>query len=163
MLLSGGEALRGTTRLLPATASAKSSSRRAHPRTFSFSTRPPQAKEYLFYDQGISKPEMLDESFVFMGPFVGGAGGLPRDEYLKAVGGFDIRAAFPDLNPNFHHFRVDPLDPGRVWFTSQASGTDLGGFLGNAPTGKRFETPPQARFPSLDWATFGQGCCAGVR
>jgi len=34
------------------------------------------------------------------------------------------KAAFPDLNPRFHHFRADPLDAGRVWFTSQASGTD---------------------------------------
>ena len=47
--------------------------------------------------------------------------------------------------PGFHHFRADPLDPGRVWFTSQASGTDNGaGFLGNKPTGKSFQTPPQA-------------------
>merc|ERR1719161_167201 len=80
-----------------------------------------------------------------MGPFVGGAGGLPRDEYLTAVAGFDIKAAFPDINPGFWGFRADPLDAGRVWFTSQASGTDSGaGFLGNAPTGKAFSTPPQA-------------------
>jgi len=79
-----------------------------------------------------------------MGPVVGGASGLPKAAFLEAVGGFDIRSAFPDINPRFHHFRADPLDPGRVWFTSQASGTDTGGFLGNAPTGKRFETPPQA-------------------
>ena len=79
-----------------------------------------------------------------MGPFVGGAGGLPRDEFLEAVGGFKITDAFPDLDPRFHHFRADPLDAGRVWFTSQASGTDTGGFLGNKPTGKSFSTPPQA-------------------
>merc|ERR1719258_40768 len=71
-----------------------------------------------------------------MGPFVGGAGGLPRADYLEAVGGFDLKAAFPDLEPRFMHFRADPLDPGRVWFTSQASGTDNGlplpGFSGLA-------------------------------
>ena len=60
------------------------------------------------------------------------------------MGGFNLKEAFPDLNPRFHHFRLDPLDAGRVWFTSQASGTDTGGFLGNAPTGKSFSTPPQA-------------------
>ena len=50
------------------------------------------------------------------------------------MGGFDLKAAFPDLNPRFHHFRVDPLDAGRVWFTSVASGTDSGsGFLGGPP------------------------------
>ena len=104
-----------------------------------------KTKEFLFYSQGVEKPELLDESFVFMGPFVGGAGGLPKDQFLKTVGGFDIKSAFPDLEPRFHHFRADPLDPGRVWFTSQATGTDSGaGFLGNAPTGKAFSTPPQA-------------------
>ena len=61
------------------------------------------------------------------------------------MGGFNLKEAFPDLNPRFHHFRLDPLDAGRVWFTSQASGTDKGsGFLGNQPTGKSFSTPPQA-------------------
>jgi len=104
-----------------------------------------KAKAFLYYGQGVEKPELLSDDFAFMGPFVGGAGGLPKAEYLKAVGGFDIKAAFPDLNPRFHHFRADPLDAGRIWFTSQASGTDNGvGFLGNKPTGKSFSTPPQA-------------------
>lgn len=104
-----------------------------------------KAKEYLYHGQGVAKPELLAPDFVFMGPFVGGAGGLPRGEYLEAVGGFDLKAAFPDLNPRFHHFRLDPLDAGRVWFTSVASGTDAGsGFLGGKPTGKAFRTPPQA-------------------
>jgi len=104
-----------------------------------------KAKTFLYYGQGVQKPDLLAPDFVFMGPFVGGTGGLPREEYLKAVGGFNLKAAFPDLNPRFHHFRADPLDAGRVWFTSQASGTDKGcGFLGNAPTGKSFRTPPQA-------------------
>ena len=104
-----------------------------------------KAKCFLYHGQGVEKPELLADSFVFMGPFVGGDDGLPKDAYLKAVGGFNIKKAFPDLNPRFHHFRADPLDAGRVWFTSQASGTDSGeGFLGNAPTGKAFSTPPQA-------------------
>ena len=77
-----------------------------------------------------------------MGPVVGGDNGLPRDEYLTAVGGFDITAAFPDLQPRFHHFRTDPLDPGRIWFTSTASGSDTGtGFLGNKPSGKQWQAP----------------------
>mmetsp|Transcript_19453 Transcript_19453/g.44714 ORF Transcript_19453/g.44714 Transcript_19453/m.44714 type:complete len:273 (-) Transcript_19453:278-1096(-) len=103
------------------------------------------AKKFLYMGQGTLAPDMLASDFVFMGPFVGGASGLSREDYLDAVGGFNLKAAFPDLNPRFHHFRLDPLDAGRVWFTSQASGTDSGsGFLGNAPTGKSFSTPPQA-------------------
>merc|ERR1719238_1136623 len=58
-----------------------------------------KAKTFLYYGQGVEAPDMLAESFVFMGPFVGGEGGLPRDNYLKTVGGFDIKEAFPDLNP----------------------------------------------------------------
>ena len=103
-----------------------------------------RSKEFLYFGQGVERPSMLSAKFTFMGPFVGGAGGLPKDEYLSAVGGFDIKQAFPDLEPRFMHFRADPLDAGRIWFTSQAGGTDTGGFLGNEPTGKRFETPPQA-------------------
>ena len=36
-----------------------------------------KAKEYLYYGQGVSRPELLASDFVFMGPFVGGAGGPP--------------------------------------------------------------------------------------
>ena len=103
-----------------------------------------KTKTFLFFNQGIDKPSLLAEDFAFMGPVVGGDGGLPKAEFLAAVGGFKLKDAFPDLNPRFHHFRADPLDPGRVWFTSQASGTDLGGLFGAAPTNKTFETPPQA-------------------
>ena len=35
-----------------------------------------KAKEYLYYGQGVARPELLASDFVFMGPFVGGAGGL---------------------------------------------------------------------------------------
>jgi len=104
-----------------------------------------KAKEFLSANQGVERPELLDATFSFMGPVVGGSDGLGRDAYLEAVGGFQIKDAFPDLNPRFHDFRADKLDGGRIWFTSVASGTDNGlGFLGNKPTGKTFRTPPQA-------------------
>eukprot|EP00579_Thalassiosira_antarctica_P005422 CAMPEP_0201884956 /NCGR_PEP_ID=MMETSP0902-20130614/17643_1 /ASSEMBLY_ACC=CAM_ASM_000551 /TAXON_ID=420261 /ORGANISM="Thalassiosira antarctica, Strain CCMP982" /LENGTH=259 /DNA_ID=CAMNT_0048413977 /DNA_START=32 /DNA_END=811 /DNA_ORIENTATION=+ len=104
-----------------------------------------KVKEFLSAGQGVERPELLAEEFSFMGPVVGGSSGLDREAYLEAVGGFKIKDAFPDLNPRFHHFRADPLDAGRIWFTSVASGTDNGkGFLGNKPTGKSFMTPPQA-------------------
>jgi len=104
-----------------------------------------KAKEFLSAGQGVERPEILDATFTFMGPVVGGSDGLGREAYLEAVGGFNLKAAFPDLNPRFHDFRADKLDAGRVWFTSVASGTDNGtGFLGNKPTGKSFRTPPQA-------------------
>lgn len=45
---------------------------------------------------------------------------------------------------------MDPFAPDRVFFTSKATGTHLGPFLGNAPTGKSFETPPQACSVTID-------------
>lgn len=97
-------------------------------------------KKYLVASQGVDSPEMLAEDFNFVGPVVGP---LDKEAYLTAVGGFDLKAAFPDLNPGFHHFRVDPFEGDRIWFTSSATGTDTGGFLGKKPTGKKFITPPQ--------------------
>ena len=69
------------------------------------------AKRFLHMNQGIDSPELLATDFRFMGPVVGGDDGLTKDEFLKAVGGFDIKSAFPDINPGFHHFRVDPFAP----------------------------------------------------
>jgi len=104
-----------------------------------------KAKEFISANQGVGNPDLLASDFSFMGPVVGGPSGLDRESYLEAVGGFNLKDAFPDLNPRFHHFRADPMDAGRVWFTSVASGTDNGtGFLGKKPTEKSFMTPPQA-------------------
>lgn len=108
------------------------------------------AKRFLHMNQGIDSPELLATDFRFMGPVVGGDDGLTKDEFLKAVGGFDIKSAFPDINPGFHHFRVDPFAPDRVFFTSTATGTHLGNFLGIEPTGKSFNTPPQACSVTID-------------
>ena len=99
-------------------------------------------KEFLFHNTGIAKPSLLANDFNFRGPVVGP---LAKEAYLKAVGGFDIKEAFPDLNPRFHDFRVCCQFGNRVWFTSQATGTFLGPFGGGIikPNGKTFSTPPQ--------------------
>jgi len=101
-------------------------------------------KVFLAYDQGVQRPEMLAEDFEFAGPVVGP---LSKAAYLKAVGGFDFKSAFPDFNPEFHHFRVDPFEPSRVWMTARGYGTNtLAGTnpLFNKATGKKYVNPPQA-------------------
>lgn len=108
------------------------------------------AKRFLYHNQGIDQPSLLSPSFRFQGPVVGGDEGLTKEEFLKAVGGFDIKTAFPDIQPNFHHFRVDPFLPSRVFFTSTATGTHTGDFLGIPATYKTFSTPPQACSVELD-------------
>jgi hypothetical protein len=45
----------------------------------------------------------------------------------------------------YHHLRVDPLEPCRVWYTARAVGTNTGAFAGALPpTNKRVESPPQS-------------------
>eukprot|EP00930_Biecheleria_cincta_P039528 TRINITY_DN27168_c0_g1_i1.p1 TRINITY_DN27168_c0_g1~~TRINITY_DN27168_c0_g1_i1.p1 ORF type:complete len:254 (-),score=38.76 TRINITY_DN27168_c0_g1_i1:298-1059(-) len=101
-------------------------------------------KVFLAYDQGTSKPDMLAENFQFAGPVVGP---LSKAAYLKAVGGFDFKSAFPDFNPEFHHFRVDPFEPSRVWLTARGYGTNTAdgtSILFKKATGKKYINPPQA-------------------
>lgn len=103
-----------------------------------------KAKVFLAYDQGVGKPEMLADDFQFMGPVVGP---LSKAAFLKAVGGFDFSSAFPDASPEWHHFRVDPFEPNRVWMTARGRGTNTGegsNPLFKKPTGKSYINPPQA-------------------
>lgn len=78
-----------------------------------------KAKVFLASEGGQLKPEMLTDDFVFTNPSVGQYG---KQEYLEAVGGLYFHEAFPGANTDSHHFRVDPFDPYRVWFTQRARG-----------------------------------------
>jgi len=89
--------------------------------------------------------EMADDlalDFQFVGPVVGP---LAKEEFLKAIGTFDVTTGFPDMQSNYYHFRVDPFEPDRVWFTSRPVGRHTGTFAGSIePTGIRVVCPPQA-------------------
>lgn len=104
-----------------------------------------KAKIFLAYDLGVGKPDLLSKDFEFVGPVVGP---LSKDAYVKAVGGFNLADAFPDMNNEFHHFRVDPFEPNRVWFTARGRGTNTGKSPGNPlvaePSGKAYVQPPQS-------------------
>ena len=54
-----------------------------------------KAKEYLYYGQGVARPELLASDFVFMGPFVGGAGGRSRMPNGRALSQALLRATLP--------------------------------------------------------------------
>lgn len=96
---------------------------------------------------------------------------LAKDTFVQAFNSFDLLEAFPDMkcapppraaprrgcpitstlvpSPKqrfqYHHFRVDPFEPARVWYTARAVGTHTGSFAGAiAATGKLVESPPQA-------------------
>ena len=84
----------------------------------------------------------LSEDFQFVGPVVGPLG---PEAFVKAVGGFDLTTGFPDMKSNYYHFRVDPYETNRVWFTSRTTGTHTGTLAGRfEATGTRVECPPQA-------------------
>jgi len=42
------------------------------------------------------------------------------------VKGFKIEEAFPDIKSNPYHWRVDPYEPNRVWFTIRTTATHTG-------------------------------------
>ncbi|CEL99188.1 unnamed protein product [Vitrella brassicaformis CCMP3155] len=96
----------------------------------------------------ITVPDLIADDFVFTGPFVGP---LTKWELAAALDGFQLMAAFPDLRTNVYNFRVDPLEPNKVWYFSRAVGTHIGtlrlsqlSFIGNArPTGKTVRVSPQ--------------------
>mmetsp|Transcript_30396 Transcript_30396/g.52217 ORF Transcript_30396/g.52217 Transcript_30396/m.52217 type:complete len:269 (-) Transcript_30396:36-842(-) len=100
----------------------------------------------------------LDESifaddFRFCAPFVGGRTprpgmndpmpGLDKTMYLSSLRSFDLLAAFPDMNNRYHAFRVDPFEPNRVWFQTRATATHSGSLMGQPPTDRVLELPPQ--------------------
>jgi len=70
-------------------------------------------------------------------------GPLGKDEYLAALGSFKLEEAFPDINPQYYGFHVDPFEPHRVWFMSRSTATHTGSLLGKPPTGKKLMLPPQ--------------------
>ncbi|KAG2482571.1 hypothetical protein HYH03_018496 [Edaphochlamys debaryana] len=87
----------------------------------------------------------LSEGFQFTAPFIGPLG---PPAFRASLGSLRLEEAFPDLAPRYHHFRVDPFRPNRVWVTLQPHCTHTGTFTGKLPfgvrpTGKVIEEPPQ--------------------
>lgn len=80
------------------------------------------AKDLFAKDSGLQDESLLADDFRFEFPVVS----LDRQSYIKAVRGFDLKSAFPDLDPHPYHWRVDPYEPNRVWFTTRVTGTHSG-------------------------------------
>ena len=84
-----------------------------------------RCQEVLVAGVGTEDPSMLAPSMEFAGPVVGP---ISRDQYLKTVEPAvkSINEAFPDLQPQYYDFRVDPFEPNRVWYTSRSVGRMTG-------------------------------------
>ena len=74
-----------------------------------------RCKEVIDKNIGLDDPNDLADDFTFQFPVIGP---LTKDQYIKAVSGFELKTVFPNLNPGFSDFRVDPFEPNRVWFTA---------------------------------------------
>jgi hypothetical protein len=102
-----------------------------------------RAKDVFATMTGVKDESVLAEDFRFEFPIVS----LDKDAYLKAVRGFSLEGAIPDMNSNAYHFRVDPWEPNRVWFTIRNTGTHLGdlNFAGKTypATGKAIQGAPE--------------------
>eukprot|EP00588_Corethron_pennatum_P014282 CAMPEP_0194275106 /NCGR_PEP_ID=MMETSP0169-20130528/8027_1 /TAXON_ID=218684 /ORGANISM="Corethron pennatum, Strain L29A3" /LENGTH=266 /DNA_ID=CAMNT_0039018489 /DNA_START=40 /DNA_END=840 /DNA_ORIENTATION=- len=110
-----------------------------------------RAKEVLSPAVGLGTKDggaCLAEDFEFVAQVIGPIG---REEYLGALGTFDLEASF-DITPNGFGFTVDPLQTNRVWFFNRVRATHTGTFMGAEPTGKEVVYPPQVQHIDFDAA-----------
>lgn len=92
---------------------------------------------------------LLTDDFQFIGPVIGP---LDKEEFIATRNTVDFFRSFPDATAQFHHFRVDPFEPNRVWYTARGTGQHTGqaiprsdaALLFGEPSGVRFHNPPQA-------------------
>ena len=49
-------------------------------------------------------------------------GPLSKDAFVSAISSVDVDGGFPDFNPEFHGFQVDPFEGNRVWYTAPSTG-----------------------------------------
>ena len=86
---------------------------------------------------------------------------LDRASFLEA-GWIDLEAAMPDLQQNYRDARPCGYDVNRVWYTSSPRGTHTQpltlGSVTHAPTGRRWESPPECGSATFD----AEGRCVGV-
>lgn len=98
-------------------------------------------KAYIASQSDDEPADWLADDFRFVAPVVGPFG---KDEFKDSLKSFELKKGFPDIASNFHHFRVDPFEPNRVWFSIKFVGTNTGPIMGRPATGKTVESPVQA-------------------
>lgn len=93
---------------------------------------------------GGDDPTLLSDDFQFLFPVVGP---LTKTQFVEAFSQFKVRQAFPTSSANFYNFKIDPLEPNRIWMMSRGAYEHLGtlnfGPSKFAATKKRICLPPQ--------------------
>jgi len=105
-----------------------------------------KAKAVIATDLAIQDPSLLDEGFIWIGPFLGKP--LGKVDYLASGKFFNLRTAFPDLEYRAHDFRLDANDPMTVRCAVRPQGIMRGPLrLRNEliqPNGNPLMGPPEA-------------------
>lgn len=81
------------------------------------------------------------DDFRFVAPVVGP---FDKAEFIDSLKSFELKTAFASLSSNYHHWRVCPFEPDRVWYSVKYIGVNDGPVLGKPATGKSVESPVQA-------------------
>jgi hypothetical protein len=81
------------------------------------------------------------DDFRFVAPVVGP---FDKSEFIDSLKSFELKTAFASLSSNYHHWRVCPFEPNRVWYSIKYTGVNDGPVLGKPATGKSVESPVQA-------------------
>lgn len=90
---------------------------------------------------GTGGPDWFADNFRFVAPVVGP---LDKELFLDNLKSFKLKDAFPGLSSNYHHWRVDPFEPNRVWYSVKYIGRNTGPIFGQPATNKDVESPVQA-------------------
>mmetsp|Transcript_20557 Transcript_20557/g.44621 ORF Transcript_20557/g.44621 Transcript_20557/m.44621 type:complete len:327 (+) Transcript_20557:175-1155(+) len=114
------------------------------------------ATNLICNELGGDDPSLLSDDFQFLFPVVGP---LTKTQFVEAFSQFKVREAFPTSSANFYNFKVDPLEPNRIWMMSRGAYEHLG-TLSFGPskfpaTNKRICLPPQCFSMSFN----AQGKC----
>merc|ERR1719424_2758545 len=86
-------------------------------------------------------PDWFAPDFRFVAPVVGP---FDKELFVDSLKSFDLKTAFPNLSSNYHHWRVCPFEPNRVWYSVKYIGSNDGPVLGQPATLKSVESPVQA-------------------
>ena len=90
---------------------------------------------------GEGGPDWFAEDFRFVAPVVGP---FDKELFTDSLKSFDLKTAFPEMSSNYHHWRVCPFEPNRVWYSIKYIGANTGPVLGRPATNRRVESPIQA-------------------
>ena len=90
---------------------------------------------------GEGGPDWFAPDFRFVAPVVGP---FDKELFVDSLKSFDLKTAFPEMSSNYHHWRVCPFEPNRVWYSIKYTGANTGPVLGRPATGRTVESPIQA-------------------